>query len=258
MSAEQLKISIVIPTKNSERFLKQTLDSIVAQEYHNYEVVVIDGYSTDRTKDIVLQYPKTIFLRVAPAGEPDAINKGIGVTDGDIVAYIDSDDIYQPWCFHAVNEVFSRDFIRMWLYGKGNIINENGQEIRRIVTVAKEFMQRRYSPSALACVDFIVQPSVFMRRELYDRIGQLRTDLKYSFEYDYWLRIAAAGYEPAFINRYLSSWRVHPGSISIQGYLEETDQARQIQRRYGRRALWPVQDMIYYGTRALYRVMNGN
>lgn len=255
MCASQLKISIIIPTKDSAAFLEDTLDSILNQGYQNYEVIVMDGYSTDRTKSICELYQYLQFFRSTANGEADAINKGMSIASGDIVAYMDSDDIYEPGCFKAVNKVFQDNPKYQWVYGKGKIINDRGEEIRRIVTWAKECVD--YSYRALQCVDFIFQPSVFMRRSLFEKVGEFRTDLKYSFEYDYWLRVGKIC-NPISIDKHLSSWRAHPESISIKDYKAQTDQAREIQRRYSGKdwLINRIQDVVYYGTRLLYGVMN--
>jgi len=254
MYARQLKISIIIPTKNAERYLDEALDSIELQDYANYEVIVIDGYSTDHTKQIASQYKNLQFYRATPNGEPDAINRGMSVATGDVVAFLDPDDVYLKGCFKAVNANFGVNPNSKWLYGKGKIIDQQGYETRSIVSTAKSMV--KYSYKALMCVDFICQPTVFIRREVWDDCGNFRTDLHYSFEYDYWLRLGQK-YEPCFVDRYLAAWRAHAGSISVKGYLAQTDQAREIQRNYsGKSWLNPIQDIVYYGTRMLYKVIH--
>jgi glycosyltransferase involved in cell wall biosynthesis len=253
MYASQLKISIIIPTKNSERYLDEALDSIELQDYANYEVIVIDGYSTDQTKAIASQYKNVQFYRATPNGEPDAINRGMSIASGDVVAFLDSDDIYLPGCFKSVNANFQANYDKKWLYGKGKIIDQDGKETRSIITTAKNMV--KYSYKALMCVDFICQPTVFMKREVWDECGNFNVNLPYSCEYDYWLRLGQK-YEPCFVDRYLAAWRAHAGSISVKGYLDQTVQAREIQRHYsGKSWLNPIQDIVYHGTRLLYKVL---
>lgn len=253
------KISIVVPTLNSETFVGQTLRSIEEQKYENLEVIVVDGHSSDSTIEIVNSFLSRLDIRMMfcePKGESNAINQGIKETTGEIVTYLDSDDVYERGCFDLMNLAFSDPRI-LWAYGKCKIIDSSNEEIRQIVTKAKEIVQKHFSYSTLLCVDYLAQPSVFLTRQLIDEIGEFREDLKYSFEYDYWLR-AGKLYSPVFINEYLACWRVHDKSISIQGFLEETDQARDIQRRFsGKNILLNLcQDVVYYGTRLLYSLMN--
>ena len=253
MYASKLKLSIIMPTKNAERYLDEALDSIELQDYANYEVIVIDGYSTDQTKAIASQYKNLQFYRATPNGEPDAINRGMSIATGDVVAFLDSDDMYLPGCFKSVNANFQANYDKKWLYGKGKIIDKDGREARSIITTAKNMV--RYSYKALMCVDFICQPTVFMKREVWDECGNFDVRLPYSCEYDYWLRLGKK-YEPCFVDRYLAAWRAHAGSISVKGYLDQTVQAREIQRHYsGKSWLNPIQDVVYYGTRLLYKVM---
>jgi len=249
-----LKFSIVIPTKNSAVFLEEALDSILNQGYPNYEIIVIDGYSTDQTKSIAELYHNLQFYRLEATGEVDAINKGMSIASGDIVAFLDSDDVYLKGCFKAVNKAFQGNPNKQWSYGMGKIIDKHGMEVRSIVPTAKNMVKDSYK--ALMCVDFICQPTVFMRRELYESMGEFDVKLPYSCEYEYWLRIGKH-YPPMFIDRYLAAWRAHSDSISVKGYLPQTDQAREIQRRYSGKdwLLNRIQDIVYYGTRLLYRVM---
>jgi glycosyltransferase involved in cell wall biosynthesis len=255
MSVMQLKLSIIVPTKNSDTFLEEALDSILNQGYPNYEIIVIDGYSTDRTKSIAELYHNLQFYRLEATGEVDAINKGMSIASGDIVAFLDSDDVYLSGCFKAVNKAFQSNPKKQWLYGKGIIIDKNGTEVRSLVTTAKQMV--KYSYKALMCVDFIVQPTVFMRRELFESMGNFDVKLPYSCEYEYWLRIGRH-YTPMFLDRHLAAWRAHAGSISVKGYLDQTVQAREIQRNYSGKnwLLNRIQDIVYYGTRLLYRILN--
>ena len=223
--------SIVVPVLNSEKFLEETLSSILSQKGPDIECIVVDGGSLDLTHDIVKKFsPYVKLLRAQPLGEPDAINRGFEVSSGDIVAYIDSDDVYLPGAFQSACNCFEDGF--SWCYGKGLIIDSKGFITRKFVTKFKELFQKEFNFDTLSVLDYIVQPTVFIKRSIWKEVGLFRKDYKFSFEYDYWLRLAGRT-SPAFMNRYIAAWRHHPGSISVQSPYEEARQAISIGDIYG-------------------------
>ncbi|KKM84125.1 hypothetical protein LCGC14_1302470 [marine sediment metagenome] len=255
-----LKISIVIPTLNSERYLRETLESIKRQDYPWTEVYVVDGGSKDDTEKIARDYVGVFhdmaILHRKAYGEPDAINVAMEVASGDIMAYIDSDDVYEPGALWRVSEYFEGNPKARWLYGKGKIIDEWGEETRSLVTTAKSFWWPHYRYDVLQTVCFIVQPTVFWTRELWGLIGNFNAGEKLVFDYDYWLRAGKAN-RPGYIPHYLASWRAHAGAASVQEFQQEADDALRVQRKYsnGGLAIRAGQRLVHDGTVALYRFM---
>ncbi len=258
-----MKISIVVPTLNSEKYLKQCLDSIFRQSYKNVEVIVVDGYSKDKThrilKDYEALYPKrfyTAFRR--PQGEPDAINIGIGMSCGDIVAFIDSDDVYQPGVFEAVADYLKAHEDVMLVYGRADIIDGKGRKARNAITAIKEPFQVLNKQWLLLLLDYIVQPTVFMRREIINDIGVFRTDEELVCDYEYWLRASDKGYKFGFIDRHLASSRVHPGTMSMRNQTKEISDAFRWKVRYailcGKPWLVPFQCLEYCAERLIYKL----
>lgn len=252
-----MKISVIIPNYNSGKYLEKCLDSIFRQSHRNFEVIVVDGYSTDNSVEILKKYKKlhknlyVIFTRTQ--GESAHINVGMERADGDIVAYLCADDTYEPTCLETVVRYFINTKTQ-WVYGKSKIINGDDKEVRRFVTSAKEVFQRRYSYTALQCVDFIVQLTVFMKRELYQEIGDYNTELKYGMDYDCCLR-AGGKSKPVFIDTYLANWRAHSESISEKEHKAEALQALRIQKRYSKWQFRPIQWCVYSLTVLLYWLM---
>jgi glycosyltransferase involved in cell wall biosynthesis len=254
-----MKLSIIIPAYNSEKFLGECLKSIFSQNYPNFEVIAVDAYSTDKTgkifQEYLKHYPKKLHVVFRkPQGEYDAVNVGMEKATGDIVAYIDTDDTYEPKCFEQVVEAFERNADVLWLYGKGKVIDEKGYESRGIITAIKELFWSRYSYWSYQCFNYIVQPTVFMRKTFYNKIGKFNTLLKYDSDYEYWLR-AGKITKPVFIDKYLASWRAHSGSISVKEYRPEAKEAFAIQRRFSKWWLRPTQWKVCWGTIFLYWVM---
>ncbi|WP_299938774.1 glycosyltransferase family 2 protein [uncultured Pelagimonas sp.] len=120
-----IKISIVIPSYNYGRFIGETIDSILAQDYPNTEIIVIDGGSTDNTVEVVQSYGDKIayFVSEPDEGQSNALNKGFALTTGDVMAWICSDDIYLPGAFKRAADFFEQHRDCAFLYGDGAIID---------------------------------------------------------------------------------------------------------------------------------------
>lgn len=250
-----MKISIIIPTLNAAKFLPECLRSIDRQEHTDTEVIIVDGGSTDGTIGMASSFGPLVKLIASrnPKGEPDAINYGFTLATGQIVAYIDADDTYELGCFKQVNEFFSKHDCQ-WLFGKGYIVDEKGKVTRSMVTTLKEQLQKSYSYKKLSWVDFIVQPTVFWRKDFTEQIGEFNTKEKLVFDYEYLLRCAKVA-EPGYIPEYLAAWRKHEGSASVQNFKQEASDAYRIAKRYGDQSIFTRlnQAVSYVGTNALYR-----
>ena len=239
------RISVIIPSYNVVEFIEETIQGILGQNYSNIECLVIDGGSNDGTLDILKRYEgQIIWMSEKDEGQSDAINKGLKLASGDIISYICADDVYERDCFRKVADFFDSNPDVMWAYGKCEIIDENGLEIRRPVTWYKNFWQKRYSFNKLLIMDFIPQPAVFWRKDLVNEIGFFDVNEHLAMDYEYWLR-AAAKHDPGFIDDYLARFRVHPYSKSSVSFVSQARQALAIARRYakseGRNYLVPLQ-----------------
>ncbi len=245
------KISIVIPCYNAERFIEETLLSVLNQDYSNFQCFVVDGQSDDSTLDILKKYEGRIrWISEKDKGQSDAINKGLKMSDGDIVTYLNADDVYEPGCFQRVADFFAINPECHWAYGKCRIIDEKGMEIRKPITWYKNFWQRRYSYNRLlVTLNFIAQPAVFWRRELTEAIGLFDVDEHLTMDYDYWLR-AGLRYQPGFIDEYLARFRLHPVSKSATSFVTSASAALRKARKYAilqkRGYLIPLQYLSYF------------
>jgi glycosyltransferase involved in cell wall biosynthesis len=254
------KISIIIPSYNTAKFIEETLQSILNQGYSNTECIVVDGGSNDGTLYILKRYEgQIIWISEKDKGQSDAINKGLKLATGDIISYICADDIYERDCFRKVADFFDKSPNIMWLCGKCKIVDENGLEIRRPITWYKNFWQRRYSYNKLLIMDFIPQPAVFWRKDLINEIGLFDVNENLSMDYEYWLR-AAAKYNPGFIDDYLASFRVHPYSKSSISFSKQAKEALSVSRKYSNSAkrdfLVPLQYLNYFLVVFIYSVLN--
>jgi glycosyltransferase involved in cell wall biosynthesis len=231
-------LSIVTPSYNQGHFIKQTIESVLAQKDPKMQYWVIDGGSKDETLDILKKYQTRLkFVSEKDRGQTDAINKGILKTLGKpkktavvsseepgIFAYLNSDDYYLPGSFKLVRAAFAAHPEKMWLVGDAIIVNAEGQEIQPFVRSYKRFWRALLSWFSLTILNPIPQPAVFIRSEAVLQTGLFSTSLKYVMDYEYWLRLYQAFGAPLQIQRPLAAFRIHSqskGSTSFDSQFAE-------------------------------------
>lgn len=254
------KISIIIPCLNADKFIEETIQSVLSQDYPDFELIVADGGSDDGTLEVLKKYDKRLTWKSEKDNcKTDAINKGLKLASGDVVAYICADDVYEKDCFKKVADFFENNPDTRWIYGKCKVIDKEGLEIRKLITWYKNFWQRRYSYNKLLVLDFIAQPAVFWRRELSDEIGLFDVNALLCMDYEYWLR-AGIKYDPGFIDDYLAGFRQHSqseSSVDFEGAARETlSFARRYARSEKRNYLLPLQYLNYLSVVIGYSVLN--
>jgi len=181
-SASRPLVSIVTPSLNSARFIRQTIESVVAQDYTRIEHIVMDGGSTDGTLEILASFPLTVFS--APdRGAAHAINGGFEHARGEYFSYLNSDDVLLPGAISAAVEGLDRDPEAGAVYGDAWWIDEHGRQIGA-------YPVHDFDPSLLGRECFICQPASLLRRGAFDKAGRLDPDLDLTFDYELWMRLA--------------------------------------------------------------------
>ena len=231
------KISVITPSYNQGNFIEQTIKSVLNQNYPNLEYIIVDGGSTDGTLEILRKYDtKIIWKSEKDKGLADAINKGLRLATGEIVAYINSDDIYATGALEKIGRFFQENPQTMWACGKCKIIREDGEEIFRSITWFKNFWLKKYSYNKLLVINFISQPAVFWRRKLIEDIKFFNCNLNFAMDYEYWVRIGKK-YNPAVINEYLASFRIHSKSKGTVSYSKQFKEELNIAKLYSSNCL---------------------
>jgi len=228
-----MKISVIIPSFNQAGFIKQTLESILGQRTsYEPEIHVMDGGSTDGTIDILKSYGSRIhWVSEKDKGQADAVNNGIKKATGDVIGWLNSDDLYEPDTLQTVMDHFSRNPDCQWLYGKCRIIDETGIEIMKGITSYKNLSLKRFRFSRLMLENYISQPTVFFRKELFNKVGSLDTSLHYTMDYDLWLRFGRE-FPACVVNNYLASFRRHGESKSETGFKLQFKEEYEVFLRY--------------------------
>ncbi len=200
------KISIVTPSFNQAEFLEQTIRSVLDQGYPNLEYIVIDGGSTDGSVEVIKKYADKITYWVSEKdkGQYDAINKGFLHTTGDIMGWINSSDLYYPWTFKFITEIFENLNEVQWLIGMPTNLSTGNAPQR--VSVSKE---RNLYDVIAGDYKWIQQESVFWKRELWEKSGgKLNTSVKYAEDFNLWLRFFK--YEHLYyVDTVLAGFRYH-------------------------------------------------
>ena len=231
------RISIITPSYNQLSFLKETVESIHSQIIDtdigiDIEHVIVDGGSTDGTVEYLKSLgDKVRWVSEKDKGQADAVNKGIGMASGEIIGWLNSDDLYLPGTLQAVADHFRQNPGCRWLYGRCRIIDKDGKERWKWITGYKNVMLKKFSYNKLLRENYISQPAVFFRKELFEEAGPLDLSLHYAMDYDLWLRfgrISPAG----VVNRYLSSFRRHGTSKSETGFRDQFFEQYQVSQRY--------------------------
>ena len=208
------RITVITPSYNQGDFIDQTIQSVLGQGYPDLEYIVMDGGSTDQTVEILRKYGQQFFwVSKKDRGQSDAINQGLRKASGEIVCFLNSDDVYEPGALLKVGQFFADHPDAAWLTGKCRVIDPQGHETRKLITAYKNFWLFFKSYSVLLVIDYISQPATFWRKEVIQKVGYFDENLHFSMDYDYSLRVGKC-YKLHFVNNYLASFRVHPASKS--------------------------------------------
>lgn len=230
------KISIVMPCFNSVDWIERSIRSVIEQDYKNIELFIKDGGSSDGTLEIIRHYAKKYphFIRwvsVKDKGQADAINIGMKKVNGDILTHLNADDVYKKGALRLVAEYFMKHPNVLWAYGKADIINANDKEIRRWITIYKNFWLKNYSYNTLLVLNYISQMACFWRKEAAKEIGEFDVNQHFVIDYDYWLRLGKK-YKAAVINEYLSSFRITYSNKSTIGFVKQFRDEFNVAKRY--------------------------
>ena len=211
-------ISVVIPSFNKAKYIGKTLDSIIKQEYPNLEVIIMDGGSTDGTLKVIEKYahkyPEFIkYQSKNDKGQMDAVNKGFNKAKGKILTYINADDIYKAGAFAEIEKMYRLNIDALWFAGRGMVIDGKGDRIAVWPNRYKNILLAINSYPLMLIVNYLMQPSVFITRTAWKRFGPFVGTKKFITEYDLWLKIAEFRM-PIVTNKYLSSFRIEPSTIT--------------------------------------------
>ncbi len=258
-------VSVIIPAYNSERYIAETLESVFAQTYRNLEVIVVDDGSTDGTRELIQTgFPKVRYFWKPNGGAPSGRNLGIRNARGDLIAFVDSDDLWLPKKLEAQVRLFTDDPTLVWSYTDCyDFVGQPDHIAGRSSRLARPF-EGDILP-ALFLGNFISSPTVVLRREVFDTAGLWDAGVAPVEDWDLWLRVAAQ-FSIKYLDEPLALHRRHSDStianIHPQEFLDiHLAVLRQVLERHPDRlrSLWrPAIANVYFkiGLGFLKRGMN--
>lgn len=180
------KISIITPCYNSEKYLENTIISVLDQNYPNLEYIVIDGGSQDNTIEIIRKYENQLAFWISEedSGLYDALNKGFKKTTGEIMGWIGSDDMYHKNSFFVIAEIFSEHKTIQWLVGAQTAFDEKGRTV--IVSRSRKFTRHDFLNGDFK---WLQQESCLWKRDLWEKAGgTLNEEMRYAGDFELWIR----------------------------------------------------------------------
>ena len=177
-------VSVVTPSYNQGPFIERTLRSVLDQGIDDLDYFVADGGSNDETVDILRHFGDCVrWVSEPDGGQADGVNKGLRETRGEIIGWLNSDDVYVPGALAKVRQFFAEHEDIDVVYGKADHIDADD-------VVLEPYYSEPWDAARLLDICFICQPATFFRRRVIERFGPLDADLRYCMDYEYWLRLS--------------------------------------------------------------------
>jgi glycosyltransferase involved in cell wall biosynthesis len=208
---------------------------VLNQGYPDLDYRVQDGGSTDGTLTVLRSYEDRVpFVSEKDSGQADAINRSLARATGEVLGYLNSDDVLMPGSLAAVGAAFVSDPDLVFVFGRATYLNEVGAPV-------SPYLVRPDAIERLADACFIAQPAAFFRRSVWDEIGPFDTSLHHTMDYDYWLRIAARypASKTLYLDRELAGCRMHADAKTVAGWGRALEEILDlVKRRTGYVSLW--------------------
>ena len=232
-------VTVVTPSFNQGRFIRATIESVLSQDYPNLEYIIMDGGSTDETASVVAEYSSRLkWISEPDNGQSHAINKGFRMAKGEIVSWLNSDDIYLPGAVRRAVEELQRNTRAGAVYGEGYLIDRDGA-IKEVFPHTQPLNLWRLAHLS----DYILQQTVFFRKRVFEEVGYLDEDLHYTMDWDILIRIGKR-FEIAYIPEFMGCLREYAEAKSFSGGLRRVREIHRMLRRHTGKLL-PLGSIVY-------------
>jgi len=230
------RITVITPSYNQGRFLEETILSVLNQNYPNLDYIIMDGGSTDNSLDLIRAYAKYLSHWEAQpdGGQAAGIAAGFGKAAGEILAYLNSDDLYMPDALKKVAKYFSLNSKVQWMYGDCLVIDSDNHIIRRMYPPAFDETIFLYENQ------IVPQQSAFWRRTLYERVGGITGGFQFCMDYDLLMKFVQAGEVPAHIKDVLAAYRIHQNAKSSRLQVVQQEEYSRIFEGITGRSFTPI------------------
>lgn len=245
------KISIITPSFNQGEFIEDTICSIINQNYPNLEYIICDGGSTDNTVDIIKKYEDkiTFWCSEKDKGQTDAINKGMKKATGDIVGWLNSDDVLLPGSLFQIANFFAIHRTCEFMNGTLMEMDRKGDVLKFThIIMSKYFMKH-------GCFN-ICQQGMFWKRELFDKVGFLNKNFHAEMDVEWLIRNYESGTNIKLYNKPLGAIRVHEETKTAQGGVIWENDQNAIAQKYGK-SYTPNHKSIFFCFFVLIKIIKG-
>ncbi len=227
LSSKEPLVSIIIPSYNQGRFIEDTILSILNQTYKNIEIIVCDGKSTDETIKVLKKYDKKIFwLSEKDSGQPNAINKGFSLSSGEVLTFLNSDDVLiDKRAVQKMVSAFIQNSDFDLIYGDFIEIDHNNKFLRA-------YRRPNFSFGRLLRIGYISQPATFFTKELIAKF-KLNEDLHYGLDLELWLKSYKAGFKFKKISLFIAAERLHDDAKGVGQNANQSNEAKKIRMKFG-------------------------
>jgi glycosyltransferase involved in cell wall biosynthesis len=221
-------VSVVTPSFNQAAFLEATIESVVAQDYPNLEYIIIDGGSTDGSLEIIGRYESNLAYSCSEpdAGQTEAINKGFARARGEILAWLNSDDVYRPHAISAAIKALEMHPEAGMVYGQADYIDENGATVGRFPSAITDLRRLRQG------YVHIPQQAAFFRASLWRLVGPLDLSFYFAMDYDLWVRIASIS-PILYVREVWAGFRLHSDAKTLAAAARCWPEMWRVHRREG-------------------------
>jgi glycosyltransferase involved in cell wall biosynthesis len=232
----RISISIIMPCFQQVSFVETAVRSVLDQADDSVELIVMDPGSSDGTREklrgLTAEYGDNLILVLeADEGQSDAINKGMSLARGEVLAWLNSDDCFRPGTLKKVSDALLGKSGPAWLYGTAGNIDENGQPVYTLITWYKRVRSKRFTRLKLLRENFIPQMSTFWNRKMWDVAGGVDVNKHLDMDYDLWLRFSRHA-DPIVIDEELADFRIHSEAKGSTTYVDQLNAAYMTAREY--------------------------
>lgn len=235
-------ISVIIPSFNQGDYIEDTILSVIGQQYPNLEIIIIDGGSTDNTIEIIQKYSEHIkyWHSCKDQGQADAINQGMKLSSGEVLCWLNSDDMYLPGTLLDIGKRFmGRTNQHLLVYGAAVTIQETSENLRSGSQIPSSI-----DAFTLTYKDPIVQPSTFWTRKLWEATGELNINYNYVLDWDWFIRASRMG-KFEHVSKFYSVYRFHPEHKTGNGGIDRQKEILEIVRNYSSKYWIDLYNYVY-------------
>tara|TARA_B100001059_G_C17809919_1_gene571631 strand:+ start:1468 stop:2241 length:774 start_codon:yes stop_codon:yes gene_type:complete len=229
-----IDFSIIIPTLNSEKYLRETIESLKLQDKSiKIQLIFSDGGSTDNTFNIIENLDQKNIIKMIiykKIGLSHAINEGLDLAEGKYLSYLNSDDILDKNALINVKRIFETNQGKDWIIGLCQNIGKK-KYLNNLINFYKKFFLKKLNLNILCINNVISQPSVFWRKNFYFKIGRFDESLKFNMDYDMWIRMINVS-KPYILNLTVSYFRRHSDSLSYKNTFSQFKEKFKTMKKY--------------------------